>query len=188
MENPYHPPKELPNRRLFSTPLIVPISVMMVVAIYAGYAFYFFTRGDAEILSGLATRSLECFLLVEVGMIWLIFYNKRSLDRFLLEHPVIENRRALEKLKPIVRTNMYSSLLMMLLIATSALTAVMTLLNRGGGAALLVILFSLGTGKLVQWYNQSEEKVKQVACSDDALEKELLEILHCWLHKAFPNF
>ena len=187
MVNPYLPPEDN-QRRVFKTPIIVPLSVVMVVAIYAGYVFFYATSEETGFFAYLKVISFEVFLLCEVGMVSLILYNKRQLDDFLCDFPVIENRNGLEKLKPIVRTNMYSSLFVILFLALGSLTAIMSILNHGVLKGVLVAVLSVATAKLINWYNPSEEKAKHIECTDEALEVELNNMLQCWMHKPFPNF
>jgi hypothetical protein len=186
MENPYKAPKTQP--RVFKTPLAVPFSVFMVVLIYFGYVFYFFNVQESGAVSFFKKISFEVFLLCQIGIVFTIFYNKKLLDSFFCEHPIINNRQALEELKPIVRTNMYSSLFSMFFIGLGALTAIMSILNHGIVKGVLVAMLSIAASGLVKWYSSSEENIKQIDCADPLLEVELKKILDCWLQKPFPNF
>ncbi|RBP51684.1 hypothetical protein [Arenicella xantha] len=176
------------QRRVFKTPIIVPLSVVMVIAIYAGYVFFYATSEETGFFAYLKMISFEVFLLCEVGMVALILYNKRQLDRFLVDFPAIENRIDLAALKPIVRTNMYSSLFMIFFLALGSLTAIMSILNHGIIRGVLVAASSIATAMLINWYNPSEQKLKHIECTNDTLEVELNNILQCWMHKPFPNF
>lgn len=187
MKNPYLPPKNS-QKRIFKTPIIVPISVILVVLIYAGYIFFYATSEETGLFAYLKSISFEVFLLCEVGIVSLILYNKKQLDNFLYNYPSIDNRNSLECLKPIVRTNMYSSLFMLIFLSLGSLTAIMSILNHGLVKGILVVILSLSVAKLINWYNSSEQKIKYIGCSDESLEKELNDILQCWLHKPFPNF
>jgi magnesium-transporting ATPase (P-type) len=186
MENPYVVPKT--QRRVFKTPLVVPFSVFMVVLIYFGYVLYFFNFQESGAVSFLKSISFEVFMLCQIGIVFTIFYNKKLLDSFFGEHPAINNRQALEQLKPIVRTNMYSSLFSMFFIGLGALTAIMSILNHGFVKGVLVAMLSIAASGLMKWYSTSEENIKQIECADPALEIELKKIFDCWLHKPFPNF
>jgi len=174
--------------RVFKTPLIVPLLVVMVVAIYAGYIFFYATNKETEFLTYLKGISFEVFLLSEFGMLSLILYNKKQLDDFLYHFPIIDNRNGLEMLKPIVRTNMYSSLFMILFLAIGSLTAIMSIVNHGLTKGILVGVLSIATAKAINWYNPSEQKIKHIECADESIEVELNNMLQCWMHKPFPNF
>lgn len=187
MVEPYNKTGE-GNGRVFRTPLVVPLSVIMVVAIYAGYIYIYATSEGAGFFGYLESIAFEVFLLCEVGMVSLILYNKRQLDDFLREVPVIESRKCLERLKPIVRTNMYSSLFMIVFLALGSLTAIMSILNHVAWKVILVATLSVATARLINWYNPSEEKAKQIECADENLEGELNSVLQCWVHKVLPNF
>ncbi len=187
LENPYSPPKSA-GSRAFSTPIIVPLSVIGVMTIYLGYAYLFMSSGGEGLFPALKSISFELFLLCEVGIIFGAIHNKRLLDRFMKKHPVIDGPETLEALKPVARTNMYSALSVLVLLAIGALSAIMTILHRGLIEAALVVALSLATALIMKWYNQSEEKIKQIRTTDTATETQLRAILECWLHKPFPDF
>ena len=187
MENPSLPPENR-NKRVFKTPLIVPLSVVMVVAIYAGYVFFYITNEEAGFFAYFKAISFKVFILCEIGIISLILYNKKQLDNFLYNVPIIENKNNLESLKPIVRTNMYSSLFMLLFLGLGSLAAIMSILNHGVFKGILVAVLSVAAAKLIKWYNPSEEKIKNIKCTDESLETELNNMLQCWIHKPLPNF
>lgn len=187
MTNPYLPPEES-QKRVFKTPLIVPLSVVLVLAIYAGYVFFYNTSDGTGFLDFLKAISFQVFLLCEIGMVSLILYNKNLLDKFLREFPTIQNRQGLEALKPIIRTNMYSSLFMFLFLALGSLTSIMTIITYGGIIGISVAVLSVATAILINWYNRSEKKTKHIECTDNTLEPELNKILQCWIHKPFPSF
>ena len=176
------------NIRVFKTPLIVPISIIMVIVFYVGYALYFFTSEQAGFLANLKEISFEVFLLCELGMISIILYNKKQLGNFLLENQVIDSTVTLEKLKPIIRTNMYSALFVFLFLGLGALTAIMAFIHNGIKVGIAVALLSNLTFFIMKWYTPVEEQVKQLKSSDKLLEKELDDIIHNWMQKLFPNF
>lgn len=185
--DPYRPPAGEPTR-VFKTPIVVPLSVIMVIAIYAGYILLHVSGEEVGVFPYLQSISLEVFLLCEIGMVSLIACNKAQLDGFLKQYPTIANRQALDALKSIVRTNMVSALFMLAFLALGSLTAIISILNHGLAKAILVAVLSIATARLLSWYNPLEEKVKQIECRDAALEIELNEVLQCWMHKPFPNF
>lgn len=176
------------NRRTFKRSLIVPVTVVMVVVIHFGYVLLSVSGTDQGILTSLIGYSFEVLALCEVGMLSMIFHNKKLVDAYLSRYKEIDSRAALEALKPIVRTNMYSALLTIFFLAVGTLTAIMTIMNdsffKGAIAAALCVL----AAKAINWYNPSEQELKQIPTSDQELEEELMSIIECWLHKAFPNF
>lgn len=186
MTNPYQPPRAS-KKRVFKTPIVVPLSVVAVILIYAGYAIFFVTR-EAPDVSGLtASLAFPVFLLCEIGLITIIVFNKRQLDGFHAKYPRVDSVAALEALKPIARTNMYSALFSFTFMGLGALTAIMTILNAGMLKAGIVVLLSIAVALAIRWYNASEERIKQIE-SNEALEPELTRILQCWIHKALPDF
>ncbi len=178
----------IPAKRVFKTPIVVPFSIIMVVVIYAGYIYVSATGEESEFLSYLKNISFQVFFLCELGMVCLIFYNKKQLEDFWCRFSSIDSRHSLECLKPIVRTNMYSSLFMLVFLGLGSLTAIMSILNFGLIKSVVVGVLSVVTAILIQWYNPSEQKIKHIKCSNESLAQELDDILQCWMHKPLPNF
>lgn len=185
--NPYVAPKDT-NPRVFKTPIIAPLSVVMVILMYAGYSFLHLMGTSANLLNDLKGISFEVFLMCEVGIVALILVNKGNLEKFLTAHPMIKNQASLEALKPIVRTNMYSALIMFFFMGLGALTAIMTIIHYGLIESSVVVVLSLFASYLVNRYNTYEQQIKQIECEDEELELELTKILDSWMHKAFPDF
>ncbi|QMU61730.1 MAG: hypothetical protein GKR92_08485 [Gammaproteobacteria bacterium] len=190
MENPYSAPKSQDkNRRDFKTPIIVPVSVVMVLTIYVGYWIFTLNGGvETGLLASLKGAAFELFLVSETCMIAIILYGKKKLETFLHDHPVIENGVALEILKPIARENMYSALILFFFLGLGSLTAIMTLLNNGIIDCIVVVILGIVTAVLIRIYTPIEESIKQIECTDETLENELSNLLNCWMNKAFPNF
>lgn len=187
MENP-HQPHESTVKWIFKTPIIVPISVIMVITFYIGSTFFFFASEDMGKSSYLKRISFEIFLLCEIGIISAIFHNKRLLDEFLSAHPVIEGKVAIEKLKPVIRTIMYSMIFHLVILAIASLTAITSIFHHGLAHSLVVIILSVATGRLIRWYKTSEEAIRKIECSQKSLKPELDHMLDCWLRKPLPNF
>jgi len=185
MENQNSKQKQI---RVYKTPLLVPLSVIMVILIYVGYIYFFFTSEETGVFAVLKNLSFEVFIFCELGILSMIIYNKRKLDKFINVFPVIETEDSLEILKPIIRTNMYSSLFSFFFMALASLTAVMTIFNQGGIMSLIVIVLSVLISIFLKWYKPTEERVKHITCTNELLASELDEILDCWVHKLFPKF
>ncbi len=160
----------------------------MVVVIHFGYVLLSASGTDQGILTPLIGYSFETLVLCEAGMLSMIFHNKKIVDSYLSTYQEIDSRVALEELKPIVRTNMYSSLLTIFFLAVGTLTAIMTIINDRFYIGVIAAVLCVLTAKAMNWYNPSEQKLKQIPASNEELESELRDILECWLHKAFPNF
>jgi magnesium-transporting ATPase (P-type) len=184
---PQSPVDKLMERAL-ATPLVTPLSVLMVILIYTGYAYFFFTSEEAGKLTFLAAMSFEIFLACQIAMILLTILARKQLDGFLARHPVISDQVSLESLKPVVRTNMLFALTHLLLLGLGSLTAIMSILNYGGMISLAVVAVTLVVARVTKWSTGSEERLKQIECTDAGLEKELTGIFHCWQHRPFPNF
>ncbi|MFK8012828.1 MAG: hypothetical protein AB8B80_12365 [Marinicellaceae bacterium] len=183
-----NPSQNIENVRVFKTPIIIPISVIMVIVLYVGYALYFFTSEQAGSLANLKEISFEIFLMCEFGMISIIFYNKRKLQSFLSDNRVIDSVLTLDKLKPIIRTNMYSALFVFIFLGLGALTAIMAFIHNGIKIGIIVAVLSNLTFMVMKWYAPIEEQAKQIKSSDQLLEKELNDIIHSWMQNVFPKF
>jgi hypothetical protein len=191
MNNPYKPPQSPVGKlleRTFATPLVTPLSVLMVILIYAGYAYFFFTTEQTGKLIYFTAISFEIFVASQIAMMFLTILARKQLDGFLARHPVISDQVSLERLKPVARTNMYLALTHLLLLGLGSLTAIMSILNYGGMISLAVVGITLVVAKVSKWSSGSEERLKQIECTDAKLEEELTGIFHCWQHKPFPNF
>ena len=191
MTDLYKPPESnlsKPQKRTFRTPLIVPLTVLMVVCIYAGYAYYHFTAEEKGLFQLFASISFEVFVGTQIGMIFIALFTKQQLDKFLELYPSISDQASLDKFKPVARTNMYLSLVNLFLLGLGALTAIMSILNYGGLVSIIIVILALATGRVTKWCTESEERIKQIECADSKLEKELNEIFYCWQNKPFPNF
>ena len=161
----------------------------MVIGIYVGYSFFFISRdNNAELSSYFQIIAFEVFLLCDFGMVTLILYNQSKLHHFLKKHPVITHQSALEELKVIARTNMYSAFSLFFFLGIGSLSAVTIIFNPNTDNTSLVSLLLTITTLLMAWYNLSEQKIKQIHCTNQSLEAELNAILDCWMNKAFPNF
>jgi hypothetical protein len=174
--------------RVFKTPIIVPLSVIMVIIIHFGYIFLYASGIDQGFLSSVSEVSIEVLALSEIGIISMLFHNKGKVDSFLKKHPKINSRAAINELKPILRTNMYSSLLALFLLAIAVLSAIMTVIHDTFVMSLIAVALVVSVSAAFRWYKPSEQKLKQIECTNSELEKELEEIFECWLNKALPDF
>jgi len=176
------------DRRVFRMPIIVPLSVIMVMIIHFGYILVSTSGIDQGFLSLISEISFEALVLSEVGILSVIVHNKGKVDLFLKKHPVINSRAAVDELKPILRTNMYSALLTLVLLAIGSLSTIMTIVNDTYLMGIIAAGLCVAAAVAINWYNPSEQKLKQIECPNSELEKELEEIFECWFHKALPNF
>jgi len=117
-----------------------------------------------------------------------LMHSKQQLDSFLHQFPSIETQHSLDKLKPIARTNMYSTLFVLPILALGAITAYTTITQGDLYTTLVVCALSVGVSILFQSYASSEKNIKHIACANEKLESELNQILQCWMTKALPNF
>ena len=175
-------------QRVFKTPIIVAVSVIAVILIYAGYALLYHTGTQPGYFAVFIDHAFKLFLMFELGTIVLLMYNKTLVSRFLEQHPSIKSKSALEDLKPVLRTNMYSSLCGFGFLAMTSLTAIMTILNYPVLVATLVVILSVVTIWTMQQYKPYEERLKQIRCDEEQLEQPLNQLLESWQHKALPDF
>jgi len=189
-ESPYksNNAQEITERRVFKTPIIVPLSISMVILIFLGYPLLSFLDGNVEVLESLKSISFEVFVLCNFGLISLIITSKKHLNQFLNTYPVIQDFQALEAFKPVARTNMYSALIGFFFMGLGSLTAIMTIVNLGFMKSIIVVVLTIIAAIMMSRYTALEEKVKQIECVDENLEEELRAILDCWMNKALPDF
>jgi hypothetical protein len=176
------------NRRVFKTPIVVPISVLMVILIYTGYSVMAILGESSSLLEGLKSETLILFVFFYIGLIGLIWSGRKHQIRFLDKYPAIHNEAALEEFKVIARTNMYSALLSFLFLGAGSLMAIMTIINYGWLERIVVFILIFTAGIMVNIYNGYEERMKQIECLDQGLEEELESVIDCWMNKAFPDF
>ncbi len=181
-------PDDYFNRRVFKAPLIIPVSVAMVLVLMLGYPLLELLHKKVGFLDLLKPIMLELFVVSVIGKWSLVVLAKNKLKAFLYRYPIINSREALEALKPIVRTNMYTTLVAFLFLGVGTLSGIMSLLNEGIITRVVVLIMMFGTSFVFAYYSRLEERVKQIECNDENLEKELRRIFDCWMHKAFPDF
>lgn len=177
------------KKRLFSPSTIGPIWSAIVVWCFIGYVIFSWIVSEGD---GLFTHfkeiSFEVYIICQAGIAAITLYNKKLFDDFLEKYPVINNELAVRELKPILRMNMYSTLLFLFLLGLGILTAVISVLNHGLVVIVIIgLLFILPFG-LAKWYAHSEEKIKQIECTNSTLDSKLRNIIECWMNKALPNF
>lgn len=188
MESSEHPVEDK-QKRVFATPLAVPLSIMMVSLIYFGYVHIIRNNGlQNGIIVYLESISFDVFLAFELGLITIILYNRHKMSSFFKKYPAIENETVLEILKPIIRTNMYSALISVPFIAVVTLTALMVVFKYNLVESSVVAILWFSTAIMQKEILRQEEQLKQIECTDEELESELYDILQCWLHKPFPDF
>lgn len=187
MENSDHY-SENPSRRIFKLPVVVPISSIILVTLYVSYTFCCLVDEEMGILYYLKHISFEIFLLCQIGIISAIFRNKQLLDDFLAKYPVIKGRIAIEELKPVIRTVMYSKIVQLIILALASIAAIISIFHHELAHSLTVIVLSIGSGRLIHWYKASEAAIIKMECSHKSLKPELDYILTCWLHKPVPDF
>ena len=176
------------NRRVFKTPIAVPISVLMVILIYVGYTVMALLGASSSLLEGLKSETFMLFIFFYIGLTGLIWSGRKHQLTFLDKYPAIHNKEALEAYKVIARTNMFSALLAFLFLGVGSLMAVMTIVNYGWFERTIVAILLIIAGIMVNIYNGYEERMKQIECLDPDLEDELERVIDCWMNKALPDF
>jgi len=176
------------NRRVFKTPIIVPLSVLMVVVIYFGYAVIKFNGNDLGVFEGFKSYALTTFILCEIGLIGLVLTNRKFLINFLTRFPAIHNQESMDALKVIARTGMFSALIMFFFLGVGSLTAIMVILDGGWLQKLIVLAMTFYASFMCSTYSSYEKRVKEIECLDENFADELESVLNCWFHKTFPNF
>ncbi|MCA9022292.1 MAG: hypothetical protein KDA74_19220 [Planctomycetaceae bacterium] len=203
-----------PEFNPLSVTVIVPFALIILMLTYAAYVVYdlkqqavpepsenikAFDRKPSENIKGVNRKPSELFnaidrmafglfLLSEVGQIFLCGYSGLQLNRFLHESPVMENDEILERLKPLVRTNMYFVPVGLLFIGVALGTGLFCLywhdlLEIG----VVVGLWILSTGVAIRC-SAIENRVRDMECPDPGLKTEYAAVCHSWLQRMFPDF
>lgn len=176
------------KRRVFKTPIIVPLSIACVILVYVGYPLLRLFDVEMSILEAIKGITFELFLLCNAGLFSLVLLSKKHLTAYLARYPIITDRESFDALKPIARTNMYSALMSLLFLCVGSLAAIMTIINFSWLTSITVVVMSLVTSMMFNAYNGLEQRIKQLECTEDKLEEELELILDCWMNKPFSNF
>jgi len=179
---------ELDDRRVFTTPLIVPISIAMVICIYFGYTTFHFFGSGLGIFEHFVGAAFTVFLLSQVGIIGTSVYNSKLLQNVFIKCPVISQQSQIEDLKPVIRTNMYSALFVLFMMTTGSLSAIVSIINDEWVYKIIVMILGFITMSVIGRYSAIEERIKNLPAKSPELEQELNKVLQCWMPKPFPNF
>ena len=181
--NPESDMSSMDKEREFKVPLVALISPVVMILIYVGYVVVSST-GNEGLFDSLKPISFNVFLLCELALLFLIVYSKKQLDGFLKLHPVIRDREALLMLKPVLMNNSHAAMTLMFFLVLGAITSIVTIANAKDFEGAVVSGLCLLAMGFMAWYNPSEQKVKQLKCTDESLEEELIAILGKWGNKA----
>jgi len=176
------------KQRVFKTPIIFPLLVSFTIFVYLAYTYVYIMGTEPSIFEYIKDVSFILFLLCEIGLTALILYNKKQFRTFLNHYPFIENRAVLEKLKPIIRTNMYSTIFAILFLMLGAPMSIIAIFNSSKLIGFIVSIFCVFMILLLRTYNPLEQEMKQIKTTDQSLVTELDSMLYCWIHKLWPNF
>jgi hypothetical protein len=176
------------KRRIFKTPLVVPLSVVLMILIFIGYPFVHVINADLGVVKVLQSQSFALFLLCQAGLMALVVLSKRHIKSYITRYPVIKSRDALNALKPVIRTNMYASLISYFFLIVGSVAAIMTIIGDSFLKTVIAIILSFVAAGMFQFYSVMERRIKQIECTDADLDEELQAMLECWMHKPLPNF
>ncbi|WP_417388631.1 hypothetical protein [Gimesia sp.] len=181
-----------PEFNPLSLTVIVPLALIILMLTYAAYVVYDLklqaVPEASELFKAIDRMAFGLFLLSEVGQIFLCGYSGHQLNRFLHQFPVMENSEILERLKPLVRTNMYFVPVGLLFIGVALGTGLFCLywhdlLEIG----VVVVLWLLSTGVAIRC-SAIENRVRDMECPDPGLKAEYAAVCHSWLQRMFPDF
>ena len=175
------------SERRSNKPVASIVAVVMLL-IYAACFYYVYSGAEIAWCSAFKAVAFEVLLCCAGTTLLLTLYNKILLDRFYQATPKITQPQDIAALKPIVRINMYSSLLNLLLLYVGAAAAFFTLYYQTGYPVLFAVLMTTVLSLVMKWYTPAESRVKQLTCDNAALEHEFNALLNCWLNNALPNF
>ncbi|NVK87426.1 MAG: hypothetical protein HWE13_04840 [Gammaproteobacteria bacterium] len=189
--DPYRPPKNL-SQRVFKTPLISVLLVFLVIALFLGFWILKANQRSLALVDVLADKAFIVCLLSYLAYTLLAITNASNIRRFLKSTPAITNPDDLARLKPVIRTNMYSALLTMVLLILITVLTIVVLLGEQLLESILVMLCSIVVTVLLYGYGQLEQRLKQIPIVSDNSESELAKeterLLTCWVEKLLPDF
>lgn len=174
------------KEREFKVPIVAFISPVIMVLIYAGYVVASSTGNDG-IFDSLKPVSFNVFLFCELALLAIIVYSKKQLDGFLKLYPVINDRESLALLRAVLKNNSFSAVILMFFLGLGALTSIVTIANTTGSEGIIVSGLCLLAMGFMAWYTPSEQKVKQLKCTNESLEEELVVILGKWGNKVIAK-
>ncbi|WP_417375896.1 hypothetical protein [Gimesia maris] len=192
-----------PEFNPLSVTVIVPLTLIILMLTYAAYVVYDlkqqavpepsenikdFDQKPSELFKAIDRMAFGLFLLSEVGQVFLCGYSGLQLNRFLRQFPVMENSEILERLKPLVRTNMYFVPVGLLFIGVALGTGLFCLywhdlLEKG----VVVVLWFISTGVAIRC-SAIENRVRDLECPGPGLKAEYEAVCHSWLQRMFPDF
>ncbi len=192
-------------------PVLVPLAIIVMILVYAFYIVDSINQNQVEnefnknvvehqgdkqkakrenekLFYYVEKMSFGVFLLSQMGQIFLCLYSKRQLDGFLKQYPVIENQKMLERLKPLIRINMYFVPIGIFFIGLAILTGLICLAPNGRiQASIVIVLWGISTVIAIGCSN-TEKKIRGLDCTNATLEEELESLSHSWLKRLFPDF
>lgn len=181
-----------PKFSVISAPVIVPLTILVLISIYAFYVIHSMSQADANpelgIFDYLKAMSLGIFLLSQAGQNFVCLYSKSQLDGFLRRYPVIKNRDALETLKPLIRTNMYFVPSVLIFAGLAIPTGMICLWQNGVIQAGIVLVSWVITTVVGIACSTSEKKVRSLDCANAKLENALERLSESWVKRVFPDF
>jgi len=181
-----------PKFSVISAPVMVPLTLIVMIPIYAVYVIYSMNQNganpEAGIFDYLKTMSLGIFLLSQAGQMFVCLYSKSQLDGFLRQYPVIENQDALETLKPLIRTNMYFVPSVLLFAGLAIPMGLICLWQNGPIQAGIVVVTWAITTVVGMMCSATEKKIRSLGCANARLEKALERLSESWVKRVFPDF
>lgn len=181
-----------PEFNPLSVTVLVPLTLVILMLTYAAYVVSSLDLKEFPDTSGLYKAfdrmAFGLFLLSEVGQIFLCGYSSLQLNRFLHQNPAMNNYEILERLKPLVRTNMYFVPVGLLFIGVALVTGIFCLYQHDLlEKAVVLCLWFVSTGVAIRC-SVIENKVRAMECPEPVLKAEYESVCQSWLQRMFPDF
>ena len=109
------------------------------------------------------------------------------LSTFLLKNTTINNEKALNEYKSVVRRCMYISLALTIIRVSACCLSIVLFLYKGVFAGVSFIIFRLLLAEFGKEAIELEKKARRLYCTTSLVQK-YKQISHTWVHKAFPIF
>jgi len=171
------------NQRVLMTPILIPLSLVMVILIFVGYATFQISVNGFGMWEGFKEYALPILVLCGFGVIAQLWTSRKYLLDFLARFPAIQNQESMDALKVIVRTNMFCTLMLIFLMVLGFLSWFLVVNDGNIPAKIFAMLLVFFTLFLFSIYSECEKRVKNIECLNKNYEDELESVLHCWFYR-----
>ncbi|QDT42183.1 hypothetical protein Pan241w_22640 [Gimesia alba] len=187
VENTDENPKELV---LVLSPTVLRMGSVVIVCLIL---LTIYAKNIREFLIQESTSSLllGIFLVSEVIQFFILIYNRLKLDFYLNTDPVIQDQDSLRLWKTVVQSNHKWERVGLVLLFVLSLPVGMLVGGKSGFVTVdMGIVFVVWVLHLVlnAWSGSSQDKMKELECSDETANAEYRRVCKAWGRQLSPDF